>query len=89
MKIRDMEKGANRRAFFCPGCGCAHWFIAPGSWEWNGDYEKPTITPSILAWGDSFRCHSFVTDGKIRFLDDCSHELKGQTIELPDFSGSE
>jgi hypothetical protein len=29
-------------------------------------------------------CHSFVTDGKIQFLDDCTHELKGQTIDLPD-----
>lgn len=29
-------------------------------------------------------CHSFVTDGKIQFLDDCTHELKGQTVELPE-----
>lgn len=28
------------------------------------------------------RCHSFVTDGQIIFLDDCSHELKGQTVSL-------
>ena len=31
------------------------------------------------------RCHSFITDGKIQFLDDCSHELRGQTVELPDW----
>lgn len=31
-------------------------------------------------------CHSFVTDGKIRFLGDCTHELAGQTVELPDLS---
>lgn len=30
------------------------------------------------------RCHSFVTDGKIIYLNDCSHALKGQTIDLPD-----
>lgn len=29
-------------------------------------------------------CHSFITDGKIQFLDDCTHELAGQTVELPD-----
>lgn len=29
-------------------------------------------------------CHSFVTDGKIQFLGDCSHELANQTVELPD-----
>lgn len=29
-------------------------------------------------------CHSFVTDGKIQFLSDCTHELAGQTVPLPD-----
>ena len=28
------------------------------------------------------RCHSFVTDGKIRFLGDSTHKLKGQTVPL-------
>lgn len=31
------------------------------------------------------RCHSFVRDGKIQFLGDCSHELKGQTVDLPEY----
>lgn len=30
-------------------------------------------------------CHSFVTDGNIQFLDDCTHELKGKTVPLEDF----
>jgi hypothetical protein len=30
-------------------------------------------------------CHSFVTDGKIQFLGDCTHKLAGQTVPLPDF----
>lgn len=29
-------------------------------------------------------CHSFVTDGKILFLGDCTHALAGKTVELPD-----
>jgi hypothetical protein len=32
------------------------------------------------------RCHSFVADGRIQFLADCSHELKGQTVELPEWT---
>lgn len=32
-----------------------------------------------------FVCHSFVTDGKIKFLGDCTHELKDQTVALPDW----
>ncbi|MFS2103548.1 DUF6527 family protein [Ralstonia sp. Ralssp135] len=30
------------------------------------------------------RCHSFVTDGRIQFLGDCTHALAGQTVDLPD-----
>lgn len=29
-------------------------------------------------------CHSFVTDGRIEFLGDCTHDLKGQTVDLPE-----
>jgi hypothetical protein len=27
-------------------------------------------------------CHSFITDGRIQFLNDCTHLLKGQTVDL-------
>jgi len=30
-------------------------------------------------------CHSFVTDGHIQFLSDCTHSLAGQNVPLPDF----
>lgn len=30
-------------------------------------------------------CHSFVTDGRIQFLADCTHDLAGLTVDLPDF----
>lgn len=56
-------------------------------WKWNGDTEKPTITPSIrtsyLEYGKKeVICHSYVTDGKIQFLDDCTHVFAGQTLDL-------
>lgn len=31
-------------------------------------------------------CHSFVTDGKIQYLGDCTHELAGKTVELPEWT---
>lgn len=31
-------------------------------------------------------CHSFVEDGKIRFLGDCTHALAGQIVDLPAWS---
>jgi hypothetical protein len=82
--------------FFCPGCKHAHGVnISPiGNqpvWEFNGNDEVPTIAPSILVkWdeGDDHKqccCHSFVKDGEIQFLSDCTHTLAGQTVELPDW----
>jgi Family of unknown function (DUF6527) len=77
--------------FFCPGCQCGHRVRVhppgiPGLWTWNNDVNKPTFTPSILVNASNVnqRCHSFVTDGKIQFLTDCYHELRGQTVELDD-----
>lgn len=32
-----------------------------------------------------FVCHSFVVDGSIQLLVDCTHELAGQTVDIPDF----
>jgi hypothetical protein len=31
-------------------------------------------------------CHSFVTDGQIQFLGDCTHALAGQTVPLPNWA---
>jgi hypothetical protein len=68
-------------------------------WGFNGDMERPTLTPSVLSTsgcepgctrhqpGDCMPkrvCHSFVTAGRIQFLGDCTHALAGQTVDLPD-----
>lgn len=29
-------------------------------------------------------CHTFITDGQVQFLGDCTHHLAGQTHPLPD-----
>lgn len=34
-------------------------------------------------------CHSFITDGRIQFLGDCTHALAGQTVDLPDWGNGE
>jgi hypothetical protein len=34
-------------------------------------------------------CHSFVTDGRIHFLGDCTHHLAGQTVDLPEWPREE
>src|SRR5665648_562636 len=67
-----------------------------GVWTFNGDFDKPTIWASVLTRSyrkndnngaynvEIDRCHSFITDGMIQFLDDCQHSLVGQTVELPE-----
>lgn len=58
-------------------------------WTWNGDVDRPTFAPSVLVrypWGSDQHqvvCHSFVRDGRIEFLGDCTHALAGQTVDLP------
>jgi len=82
--------------FFCPACKSAHH--CDNRWGFNGDLERPTFTGSILVhevkvedpapgfenWRIP-RCHSHVTDGKISFGNDCTHEMAGQTMDLPDW----
>ena len=59
------------------------------SWQFNKDYESPTVSPSLLVTNHkkNYRCHSFIREGKIQFLNDCTHKLAGQTVDLPDYDG--
>lgn len=116
-KVKRTSDG--RWAFNCPGCNEDH--EVTDAWQFNGNADLPTFTPSVhvktghyvTSHGDpdhpcwcthnaeriaegkqpsGFQCqncHSFVTDGKIQFLGDSTHELKGQTVELPDWETTE
>ncbi|MCY1301191.1 hypothetical protein D9M69_625310 [compost metagenome] len=88
-----LEQADGKLFFECPGCKMLHGLnvlngLKP-DWSWNGDAEKPTFSPSVLVtypWGPEqveVRCHSFVEAGRIRFLNDCTHHLAGQTVDLP------
>ena len=81
--------------FLCPGCT---EYDEPGShlygshtfdstWQYDGNGESPTVSPSILLTrnaGSAQVCHSLIRAGKIEFLGDCSHSLAGKTVDLPD-----
>lgn len=57
-----------------------------GCWSWNGSMDAPTLRPSVLTTssyaGVPYTCHSWINDGAAVFLDDCTHELRGQTVPL-------
>lgn len=66
-----------------------------GNWTWNGDTEKPTIRPSVLTKTNftsegraDVVCHSWINDGRVEFLSDCTHELAGQTVDLLDIDAA-
>lgn len=54
------------------------------NWTWNGSVDFPTVRPSVLSRDGTNTCHSWINDGKVQFLDDCSHEFAGQTLDLLD-----
>jgi hypothetical protein len=113
-KIKKVPASENifQYLFVCPGCNCEHAF--DDRWQFNQDFEKPTISPSYLIMYDYSSpennnkskafykkhnryptraelpydlhevCHSFIRNGMIEFLNDCTHLLKGQTVELKD-----
>lgn len=90
----------NRYYLYCPGCYEAAKAQYPDNPNWwmlnavhcfnntihgfNGDVDKPTLSPSLLVTGSGVVCHSYVENGMIRFLGDCTHPLANQTVELLD-----
>jgi hypothetical protein len=89
--VSDLGLPTEQVMIHCPGCKFGHSVTtrsknAGGSqWGWNGSLTSPTFTPSLLVRSDVGVCHSFVKDGFIQFLGDCDHELKNQTVLLPEF----
>lgn len=94
------QNGHGRIGFWCPGCDDPHYVDVAEDrgrpcWGYNSNPAAPTFTPSILVTcpGDddpewqipAIRRHSFVTDGQIQFLGDCTHALAGQTVPIPPF----
>jgi hypothetical protein len=81
--------------FWCPGCDSPHGLSTSTAgegphWQWNEDADRPTLTPSLLSnpgreVPQLHLCHSFITDGRIQFLGDCTHALAGQTVDLPEW----
>jgi hypothetical protein len=65
-----------RTGHYADGCDPAACFICKERRE-NPDEDHGSWLCGV--------CHSFVTDGRIQFLGDCTHALAGQTVDLPDW----
>lgn len=91
---KNPTKTGRRLFHWCPGCEEIHGVeVDPANspvWTWNGDFTKPTYSPSVLHFttdpdGSNRRtlCHYFIKDGNIEFCGDCPHALAGTIVPLP------
>lgn len=97
LRIPDYYEG--QILHFCPACDDLHPFAVDkpfrnGSrWTFDGNPENPTFAPSMnirtgpynggKKQGKTDVCHYFLKEGRIQYLDDCTHALRGQTVDLP------
>lgn len=92
-KLRIIEDG--RVAYYCTACKQHHMINISNPnlqpiWSFNGNYDKPTFNPSVLLTQEykpesgkrTYVCHIFIVDGKIQYLNDCTHKLADQTINM-------
>lgn len=99
VSVTDGEMRYEALAFVCPGCKELHpnstglhmlpvnSSVKSPSWDFNGNTEAPTLTPSILTrYHDTAErvCHSFLNDGVFSFLGDSTHSLANQQVPMPD-----
>lgn len=69
--FRDRDGKLWGITFICPcGCGSESWLPVdrrgrPGpSWEWDGNREAPTLTPSVFNSGMPCQWHGWLRAGK-------------------------
>jgi len=85
--------------FFCPACGCGHKFCTADAhtqdwpvWTLTGMPDAPTVRASVKYEfeqdGRQVLCHSFITNGNIEYCADCTHDLSGKTVPIPEFPGN-
>lgn len=53
--------------------------------QWLTDDEHARLMRGEHVEPRPMCCHSFITDGQIQFLGDCTHELANRTVPLPDW----
>lgn len=91
MKLEEMKVGDGKHRiylFWCPGCKERHHYDVGRperpNWTFNGDFQSPTFTPSLLYPSKPIRCHLFLTNGVLIYCNDCDHNLAAMRVPLPD-----
>jgi len=69
------------RPSFHPSILTRHYQISPEGLEMIRRGERPKDRERYP--GADVICHCFVRNGRIEFLNDCTHALAGQTVDMP------
>jgi len=83
-KSKRME---GRLCVYCPACDELHHFN--DTWRVTDETTAPTVTPSLLVTtskgenAEKSICHFYIRKGRIDYLGDCSHKLRGQNFPMP------
>jgi Family of unknown function (DUF6527) len=75
----DMEKPTIRASIM------VHGQVYPSGGTWPTDEEHAQMMAGKTMEMKKTVCHSFITDGEIEFLSDCTHELTGKKVPLEEF----
>lgn len=83
---------------YCSACDFEHgfrvdleghgkWSEEQSPWTFDGNYDNPTFSPSMLANKNNIDkyhpiCHSFLENGKWKYLKDSTHHLAEQTVDM-------
>lgn len=76
---------------WCPGCGEPHRIeigaraVDGRRIGFDGDILRPTFEPEMLVEDGARLCRYLLRGGQLHFAADCTHQLAGRRVELPDF----
>lgn len=90
MKLRKFSyEEVEGYTFICKPCNSEHVFYTKTGnpqteWEFNGNMDVPTFTPSLKNSRPGYCCHLNLTDGILMYHSDCTHAAVGVSTLLSD-----
>lgn len=97
VRIREYTKNPGVSYIFCTACQEFHSIhtkipdVNGTIYNITGTLQQPTITPLVVRVIEKFNkskhsadhiCNGVVTEGQIRYLENCTHTLAGKSVEL-------
>ena len=89
MKVVELYENGEHQGYMITSPATGMNILFDKRWYFNGNFEKPTFSPSMLVQyptenkeSGHVREHFFVRDGRIQYLSDCHHDMAGKTVDM-------